>query len=73
MANKRFVKPVKPIAAEPIKMMTAEDLDRVMRERGKIAKAEYVYCLAEAKRQHPEWTLKQRQAYARHAAESLFD
>lgn len=69
MANKRFVKPIKPNPQIP----AIADQGTIDANRDIIARDEYRYCLREAKRQHPEWTLKQRQEYARNSAQSLFD
>lgn len=70
MANKHFVKPIKIM---PAKEKTLEDWQREADNRERICQEEYCYCLLEAKRLHPEWTLKQRQEYARNSAQSLFD
>lgn len=69
MANRRFVKPVRPNPCIP----AIADQGTIDANRDRIARDEYRYCLAEAKRQHPDWTLAQRQAYARNSANSLFD
>lgn len=70
MANKRFIKPIRPnVTITPVVDITQTVKDN----RDAICRDEYRYCLAEAKRQHPDWTLAQRQAYARNVAQSLFD
>lgn len=76
MANKRYVKMqkiVKATLALPSREERIADWSKRQEQRDTVAQNEYRYCLAEAKRQHPDWTLAQRQAYARNAASSLFD
>lgn len=69
MANKRFVKPIRPDVTIP----AIRDQATIDANRDVIARDEYRYSLAEAKRQHPEWTLKQRQEYAQQSVASLFE
>lgn len=69
MASKRFVKPVKPIPT----IVKSFDWEAFDKNRSKLARNEYAYCMAEAKRIHPEWTLKQRQEYASRSVDSMFD
>ena len=71
MASKRFVKPLRLESVHREK--TLEDWNREDKARTKSCEDEYRYCLAEAKRLHPDWTLAQRRAYARESANSLFD
>lgn len=69
MANKRFVKPIRPNPSIP----AIADQGTIDANRDRIARDEYRYCLREAKRLHPDWTLKQRQEYAQRSASELFD
>lgn len=70
MASKRFIKPTKPEPISIVLQLTSAERDAA---RQKMYRSEYLYCMAEAKRQHPEWTLKQRQAYANESVWALFD
>jgi hypothetical protein len=58
---------------DPANIKEALELQKIHTSRDKIAREEYRHALAEAKRKHPEWSLRERQAYARKCAQSLFD
>ena len=69
MPNKRFQKPIRPDVTIP----AIRDEATIQANREVLYRDEYRYAMAESRRQHPEWTLAQRQAYARNAANCLFD
>lgn len=79
MANKRFIKKDldgNVLTPELIAAKAAANAavhKALEAERDKMAINEYRYCLAEARRQHPDWTLKQRQEYAQRSAAALFE
>ena len=53
--------------------IATEKFKQEMASRDRSALREYKTALADAKRLHPEWTLAQRQEYARKCAQSLFE
>lgn len=73
MASKTFQRPIKLIV-KPINVQ--EQLDAQLKRDRNMANArriEYQYAMAYAKRTNPDWTLRQRQEYARRSVEELFD
>ena len=69
MANKRFVKPVRPDITIP----AIRDAETIRTNSEALYRDEYRYTLAESRRRHPDWTLAQRQEHARASASSLFE
>lgn len=69
MANKRFVKPIRPNATIP----AIADQGTINANRDALWRDEYRYALAYARKRYPNWTLAERQAYAQRSAHALFD